>query len=128
MGHKKLIVLIIFLGVISMLQAQRVKSGTAILHVNNAPKEEVDNTPPSLRLITPDIEVGERFHTVRDNLDLVGEVTDKSKIRFISINKEILLENETGMFVTTLNLSAGENEIRIKAMDDKDNLTTGQMT
>ncbi|MCK4745896.1 MAG: caspase family protein, partial [Bacteroidales bacterium] len=51
-----------------------------------------------------------------------GEVTDQGKIRFVSVNREVLPVNKTGVFVTNIKLIAGMNEVRLKAMDDNNNL------
>ncbi len=85
-------------------------------------KMRSDTQPPVLSIITPVIEKGEIFKTELDKVDLLGEVKDDSKVRFVSVNNEIRTVNETGVFAFTLKLSPGENPVRIRAMDEHNNL------
>ena len=123
MKSVKLILFLVFFLGYSSLHAQKVKSNTVRFLLNNVPVEEAPDTlPPVITIIKPNISVGSILQTELEQIDLIGEVSDESKIRFVSINKEILVVNETGVFVTKLKLKAGENEIGIKAMDDNNNL------
>ena len=53
---------------------------------------------------------------------MIGEVTDASKIRFVSINTDIKMVDETGMFASSVSLIPGENQIRVKSMDEHSNM------
>jgi len=97
--------------------------------LNNEPVAElVDTTAPVITLVAPKVRDGQVLKVEVDHIDLIGEVTDKGKVRFVSVNREVLPVNETGVFVTHLKLIAGMNEVRLKAMDDNNNLTAKVIT
>ncbi|MFO7670822.1 MAG: caspase family protein [Bacteroidales bacterium] len=121
MRMMRLIMLFITLGTTISLHAQRIKSGTASFHVNNVPVEEVDTVPPVINILNPALKLGVPFHTKKDQFDLILEVSDKSEIRFVSVNRSVPVVNEKGQVGTTLFLVAGENEVRIAAMDVNEN-------
>lgn len=103
--------------------AQKVQSNTIRYRLNNVPVEKVlDTIPPVITLLRPEINPESSFQTDVDEIDILGEVSDENEIRFVSIDKEVLLVNESGVFVSKLTLYAGENEIEIRAMDEFDNL------
>ena len=103
--------------------AQKVQSNTIRFRLNNVPVEEIlDTIPPVITILKPEINPESSFKTDVDEIDILGEVSDENEIRFVSIDKEVLLVNESGVFVTKLILSAGENEIELRAMDEFDNL------
>ena len=114
-----------FLGGIS-LYAQRVKSNTVKFRLNNLPGETIqsqpDSVPPVINVLEPSLNNEGFYMTENSEIELLGEVTDDSKIRFIAINKEVLTLNKTGIFVTSLKLEPGENPVRLKAMDDNSNI------
>lgn len=116
--------LILLAGSVSS-HSQKIKSNTVRFRLNNMASEEMaveDREPPVVRIITPEIREGAIFQTDQEDLDLIGEVRDRGKVRFVSVNKEILMVNETGVFVTSMSLLPGTNELNIKAMDDQNNL------
>jgi len=122
MKPSTLSILILLLGVSTSLYSQNVKSSSGRFHLNNEPVTEVvDTVPPVIKLVTPNLQNGQAYKTDVDHIDIIGEVTDEGKIRFVSINKEVLMVNETGVFVTKLNLIAGMNEVSVNAMDDSYN-------
>ena len=57
--------------------------------------------------MTPNVEMDRLIKLKMTHIDIIGEVTDEGKIRFVSVNKEVLMVNETGVFVTKLNLRPG---------------------
>ena len=95
------------------------------LRINNLPVvEEVaaDTDPPQIEFISPPIHVGTRFYTEKNELDLIGRVTDSSEISFLSVNSEFRTLSDKGIFTVRLNLVPGDNPVRISSMDVKDNL------
>ncbi len=125
------LILLLLLGYGSV-HCQQVKSNTVKFHMNNLPVEEPtvlpDTRPPEINILTPDISEGANYQTEAEEIDLIGEVTDQSRIRFISINAEVRTVNETGIFSTRLKLSPGENRIRLVAMDENRNMQEQYIT
>jgi hypothetical protein len=123
--NRTLLVLAIFLGWAS-LSAQEVKSVKSSLRISNIPKPVVvevpDTDPPVIEYISPKIPVGFRYVSKLPEMDLIGKATDNSGISFLSVNSEIQSLTETGVFNTRLELQPGENQFRIVAMDEKENL------
>ena len=108
------------------LPAQEVKSTKTSLRINNMPKVEVkevpDTEPPVIELISPKIYLGTRFYSKQKELDLIGKVTDRSGINFLSVNSDFRTLTESGIFTTRLTLSPGDNHFKVVAMDQKENL------
>ena len=108
------------------LPAQEVKSTKTSLRINNMPKVEVkevpDTEPPVIELISPKIYLGTRFYSKQKELDLIGKVTDRSGINFLSVNSDFRTLTESGIFTTRLTLSPGDNHFKVVAMDNKENL------
>ena len=121
---KLFLIFLILHGSVSLL-SQEAESNAVRLRLSNLPgkdgKEIEDTQPPSISLLMPDIATDTFFQSDVDEIDLLGEVKDESRIRFVSVNNEIRVVNETGIFATTLRLSPGENQVRILAMDEYNN-------
>ena len=119
----KIISLLLILSGFGTLSAQKVKSKPVRFRLDNSSIESIiDTVSPEIKIIRPGLYIDSEFHTDKEEIDLVGEVSDQSKIWFISVNREIMLANETGVFVSKLRLNAGENRISIKAGDSHDNI------
>jgi len=97
---------------------QEVESKTARILINNLP----DTQPPSMKLITPEVNRGTTYQTDAKEIDLIGEVKDESGIKFVTVNSDVRNVNEAGIFSTRLTLDPGENKIRLVASDNEDNL------
>jgi hypothetical protein len=97
---------------------QDVKSNFVKFKISNLP----DTEPPSIKIMTPSITGGKIHQTDTEEIVLVGEVTDKSGVKFISVNDDVRSINEAGIFTTRLLLDPGENRIQLIAADNKDNL------
>ena len=98
--------------------SQEVESNTVRILINNLP----DTQPPTIKLMTPDISGDMVYQTDTEEIDLIGEVNDESGVKFVSVNSDIRIINETGIFSSRLKLSPGENKIRLVAADNIDNL------
>jgi hypothetical protein len=97
---------------------QEVESKAVRILINNLP----DTLPPSIKLMTPEINRGTTFQTDAKELDLIGEVKDESGIKFVTVNSDVRNVNEVGIFSTRLTLEPGENRIRLVAADIEDNV------
>lgn len=100
------------------LHGQEVKSKTVKFLINNLP----DTQPPAIRLMSPFFPENDTFRTNTKEIDLIGEVTDKSGVKFISVNSDIRNINEAGIFSSRLLLEPGKNLIRLVTSDVLDNL------
>lgn len=113
----RILIVIIWCGCTS-LSGQKVQSNTVKFYLNSPALDSMDFEAPVITLIKPAPTRGEDYVSDVEKVDIVGEVTDASKIRFVSVNKEILMVRETGVFVTSIFLRAGSNEVSLKAMDE----------
>lgn len=111
-------ILLLFMGLCSVLQAQEAESNTVKFRMNNMK----DRAAPSITLLSPHMEEGERYISEDEKVEVIGEVTDASKIRFVSVNSDIQMVDGSGFFASTLSLTAGENEVRVKSMDEHGNM------
>jgi hypothetical protein len=98
--------------------SQEAESKPVMFMLNNTPDKE----PPAITILSPEIGEDGQFHTQVETVEIIGEVADRSKIRFVSINTDIRVVNETGIFAKSVTLSPGENRIQLKAMDEFNNL------
>ena len=125
MSNKFLAGLFILLVSFSFVKAQVIKSDKSFIRVNNKLKneivEEVDKTPPELKIISPGITKGTAFKSKVSEINLVGKVTDENGISSVIVNSEIKEVSEAGVFTSELMLSIGSNEITVIAMDKNDN-------
>lgn len=100
------------------LHGQEVESKPVKFFINNLP----DKQPPTIRLISPFFPANDTFRTGTKEIDLIGEVTDQSGVRFVSVNSDIRNINEAGIFSSRLVLVPGHNQIRLVTSDELDNL------
>jgi hypothetical protein len=110
--------IIILLSGCSTLFSQEAESNAVTFRLNNIP----DHEPPTITILSPEIGEDGRFLTQEETIEVIGEVADRSRIRFVSINTDIRVVNETGIFAKTVKLIPGENRIQLKAMDEHNNL------
>ncbi|MEN8155831.1 MAG: caspase family protein [Bacteroidota bacterium] len=110
----------------TILGAQEVKSVKSSLRISNIPEPEVvempDTDPPVIEYISPKIPEGFKYISPKQQMDLIGKVTDNSAISFVSVNSEMQSLSEEGIFTTRLELEVGENSFTIWAMDREENL------
>ncbi len=114
----RIIMLLVLFTACRFLHAQEAESKTVVFHLNNAPDREA----PVISILSPSPEAGEHFITELDKVEVIGEVNDASKIRFVSVNTDIKLVDHTGMFASSVSLVPGENLIRVKSMDEHSNM------
>jgi hypothetical protein len=112
------LLLVLLLWGYGAVYSQEAESKKVMFKLNNAP----DTEPPVVKIISPNMVLGERFLTDIKNFDLIGEVKDESKIRIVFVNNQSRLIDESGIFASSLSLAPGENQIQIKALDEHNNL------
>lgn len=98
--------------------AQEAKSNFVKFKVDNIP----DTDPPLVRVMSPILDQEQHHLTNTREIVLIGEVKDKSGVRFISVNDDVREINESGIFTARVELISGENKIQIIAADNKENL------
>lgn len=101
------------------LHGQEVESKSVKFLINNLP----DTQPPAIKLMSPFIPENDTFRTNTKEFDLIGEVTDESGVKFVSVNSDIRNINEAGIFSSRLVLEPGKNQIRLVTSDVLDNVT-----
>lgn len=106
----------------SFVSAQVVSSKKATIHINNKPKIETDRTPPVITLVSPDIKREAKPMVNESVLNLIGKVSNKSRINSLFINEEKTEVPNDGIFMARIPLMPGDNEISIIAMDSLDNI------
>ncbi|MFH0758904.1 MAG: caspase family protein [Bacteroidota bacterium] len=126
MAWKMIMTAMLIAGCVCQSNSQELKSKKVGLRIAASPARvpeiPADTAPPQIKIISPVLADNRHFETSQVEIDIVGEVTDDSKIRFISVNNDIDMVNETGIFTSRVFLTAGENIIRLKSMDDHSNL------
>lgn len=120
---KKLIIrILLLLAVLSctgkLLIGQEAESSEVRIRVNNIK----DVKPPSINILAPAIYETGRHLSETEEVEVIGEVTDDSKIRFVSVNNDIQIVDGSGLFASTLILDPGENTVRVKSMDEHNNM------
>ena len=98
--------------------AQEAESKTVIFRLNNTPDLEA----PTINIHSPALKESDQYISEVEEVEVIGEVTDASKIRFVSVNNDIKVVDGSGLFASTLTLTPGENEVRIKSMDEHGNM------
>jgi len=81
-----------------------------------------DLEAPSISILAPALEQSGRYLSEVADVEVIGEVKDQSSIRFVSVNNDIQMVDGTGLFASTLALKPGENEVRVKSMDEHSNM------
>ncbi len=107
--------------------SQEIKSNTVRFHLNSLPPEEVvvipaDTLPPSIKFISPSLDFKSVYQTNESKLNIIGQLSDESQLKFLSVNNKMLSPNDAGVFITELDLFNGENQVRVVAMDSENNI------
>ena len=125
MSYKKTIAILISVFCYSLTQAQEIKSERSYLPLNNLPKkvvvEELDEAPPEVKIISPAINVDEKFISSIAEINIIGKATDISGVSTVIVNSQMREVSDEGIFNLKILLEPGENEIIIITMDKKDN-------
>ena len=81
-----------------------------------------DKTPPEIQLISPQASRGLQIVADNSKIELIGKAKDPSGIATVSINgKPVTKIEEDGLFISSLSLKPGLNNIVISATDKKGN-------
>jgi tetratricopeptide (TPR) repeat protein len=80
-----------------------------------------DNKPPVIELLSPQTTRGLNIVSANENTEIIGRAKDDSGLDRVTINGQIIKTEEDGIFISTLPLKAGTNEILITATDKQGN-------
>ncbi|MEX2427242.1 MAG: caspase family protein, partial [Bacteroidales bacterium] len=125
-------IIVILLFAFPTIQSQSIKSEKSALWVNK--KTEVstpanpDKTPPSITFLSHNITDGRYFHNDEATISLIGKVTDESGLSYLAINSKLVSMTESGVFVKEVQLTKGENELSLVAVDKNNNLVRTNIT
>jgi hypothetical protein len=103
---------------------QDLKSNVVKFKISNKPDAE----PPSLKVMTPDLGESQYYQTREREIVLIGEVKDRSGVKFVSVNDDVRTVNEAGIFSARLSLVKGPNRVQLMAADWQDNLAQQVIT
>lgn len=124
MKRAGLYLLIVFFLGFTRVNAQEAESNTVAFKLNNT----VDTQPPQITILSPQIGKDNKYYADLKEIEILGEVKDDSKIRFVSVNTDIRMVNETGIFASLFSLDPGENLVHLKAMDEHSNMQDQYIT
>ncbi len=82
-----------------------------------------DQRPPKIEILDPDVREGEIRRTTQDAIRIVCRVTDENGVHEIFLNNSPMPVLRHGKFSAKLPLGMGQNPIRIRAVDKKQNVS-----
>lgn len=85
----------------------------------------IDNDPP---IITLDEVIRNRLQTKNSELTFGGSITDNNNIGEVKVNGQKVLVSREGRFTANVQLTSGNNRIRVTATDTHGNIGTDQFT
>ena len=105
-------------------EGQKVESEYVGIRFNNLP----DTEPPVIKILSPiSLEQGS-IQTEQEELRIIGEVTDKSGIKYVMLGDELVEINEMGLFTGKIALAEGVNRYHLVASDIKENRSERELT
>jgi hypothetical protein len=90
--------------------------------------QNTDNTPPVIELISPQASRGLNIVSATNETQIIGRARDASGIASVKINGVAVKAEEDGLFISTMSLKAGANEIVVAATDKQGNAVTKAFT
>lgn len=110
------------------LGQETISSGKSKIRISNViikePQVTPDTTPPLIKIITPEIIPGTAIASSKSEISILGRITDdESGIDHIFINSQECDLSRDGLFVKTVTLKKGNNNIKIYAVDKTDNFS-----
>jgi len=127
MNTKRYIWIVLFVFCYSIVQAQVIKSEKVSIRLgpetDKGLSEELDQTPPEIKIMSPQIAEGTKYIHKSDlpEINLFGKATGNNGIISVIVNSEMREINDEGVFSAQLSLKPGDNEVTIIAMDNNNN-------
>lgn len=112
--------------IIPLLEAQVITSERAWIHLNPAKKPEPvaapDTKPPVIKLITPEMQQGEKIKSDKPEINILARITDDaSGVNRILVNAVKFDPSPDGLFIQKFPLVKGENILKMQVVDNRDN-------
>ena len=99
--------------------------GTHLFIIVREEPNHIDTIPPEIVIHSP---TSRAAHVTAEQFTIEGSVTDDNYVSEIRVNNKGVEVLEDGTFTATLQLSNGENLIRVMATDISGNMDTNQFT
>ncbi len=116
-----LLLLALIVAVATVSSGQEVESGYVGIQFNNMP----DTEAPLIKVLSPVTRGDGTYMTETEEVNIIGEITDESQVKYASFDGELVSPNELGIFTLKVKLEPGINQFRITASDVEDN--TGEL-
>jgi tetratricopeptide (TPR) repeat protein len=101
-----------------------VKEALQRLQKNQQVISQTDQTPPLIELISPQATRGLTIVAANETTQIIGRAKDPSGIATVTINDKVIKIEDDGLFITSISLKQGINNITITAVDKKGNTAT----
>ena len=97
--------------------SQVITSDKSSIYINNKLKGNIDQTPPSITLISPKIEQEANLVMNKNALNIIGKASAINGINSIYINQGKIKTPDDGIFTAEISLKPGKNDISIILID-----------
>jgi hypothetical protein len=91
--------------------------------ISTTPVVQEDVNPPKIIISSPDVSRGIKVAAKGKRISVKGRAIDKSGIYEVNVNNVEARLTEGGYFTSDILLAVGENKIRVKATDTKNNVS-----
>jgi uncharacterized caspase-like protein len=96
---------------------------------DNNPEPPPDKTPPSIAIVSPELQRGVNVVIAPEPaFEVSGQAMDASGVREVSVNDKAVALNKDGTFDAILNIPMGETEVLIRAVDTLGNSASTTFT
>lgn len=103
--------------------AQIITSEGTSIRVNTKKYAEApDEVPPVITIRSPDFGTGQPVIAHQDNITVIGQVSDRSKIKAFYLNGVPTDLPEDNVFISNIALKEGSNDLQVIAIDLYDNI------
>jgi len=109
--------------------SQVIRSEGTTVHINTQKyAEAIDEIPPVITIRSPDYGTGQPVISHQDNVTVIGQISDESKIKAFYINGIPTDLPEDNIFISNIPLKEGDNEILVIAIDQYDNIQQSKLS
>ncbi len=96
--------------------------GTSVRVNTTKYAEAPDQVPPVITIRSPDFGTGQPVISHQDNIKVIGQISDRSKIKAFYINGIPTDLPEDNIFISNISLQEGSNNLLVIAIDQYDNI------
>jgi hypothetical protein len=123
MRNKIYLIIVTILTLSSNGLTQVITSGGTSIHVNTKKYAEApDEAPPVITIKSPDFSTGQPVIIHQDIITIIGQISDRSKIKAFYINGVPTTLPEDNIFISNIALKEGSNDLLVIAIDQYDNI------